>query len=112
MMSDEARDAISAIKKFVYDTAVIVLMNPNDLEEMSKSDFPDYKFTHAHFVAKRTIERGNIIILREDSGLKRAMYELIKENPEKEWSWKEIRNELRITNKADKYNGEHSKTSS
>ena len=57
-MSDEARDAINAIKKFVYDTAVIVLMNPNDLEEMSKSDFPDYKFAHAHFVAERAIENG------------------------------------------------------
>ena len=88
-MSDEARDAINAIKKFIYDTAVIVLMNPNDLEEMSKCDFPAYKFAHAHFVAKRAIERGKIIILREDSGLKRAMYEFIKEYPEKEWRWKE-----------------------
>ena len=88
-MNDEARDAISAIKKFIYDTAVIVLMNPNDLEEMSRSDFPGYKFAHAHFVAERAIERGEIIILCEDSSLKRAMYELIKEHPEKEWSWKE-----------------------
>lgn len=89
MMSDEARDAINAIKKFVYDTAVIVLANPNDLEEMSKSDFPDYKFAHAHFVAKRAIKRGEIIMLREDSDVKRTMYELIKENPEKEWRWKD-----------------------
>lgn len=94
MMNDEVRDAMIAIKKFIYDTATIVLMNPNDLEEMSRSGFPGYKFTHAHFVAKRAIERGKIIILREDSSLKRAMYELIKDNPEKEWSWKEIRNDV------------------
>lgn len=89
MMNDEVRDVISAIKKFVYDTAVIVLMNPNDLEKMSKSDFPDYILAHAHFVAERAIKRGEIIMLREDSSVKRAMYELIKNNPEKEWSWKE-----------------------
>lgn len=89
MMSDEARDAISAIKKFVYDTAVIVLMNPNDLEEMSRSDFPDYGFAHAHFVAERAIKRGEIILLREDSDVKRAVWSLIKEHPEKEWRWKD-----------------------
>ena len=89
MMSDKARDVISAIKKFVYDTAVIVLMNPNDLEEMSKSDFPDYKFAHAHFVAERAIERGEIIMLHEDSDVKRTVYDFIKEHPDREWSWKE-----------------------
>ena len=94
MMNDEVRDTISAIKKFVYDTAVIVLMNPNDLEEMSKSDFPDYILAHAHFVAERAIKRGEFIMLCEDSSVKRALYELIKENPEKEWSWKEKRDEL------------------
>lgn len=94
-MSDEVRDVINAIKKFIYDTSVIVLMNPNDLEEMSKSDFPDYILAHAHFVAERTMKRGEFIMLCEDSSVKRAMYELIKENPEKEWRWKEIRNETR-----------------
>lgn len=91
-MSDKAKEVVNAIKKYNYDTAVIVLMNPSDLTEMSKSDFPDYKFAHAHFVAERAIGRGNIIMLREDSSLKRTMYEIIKEHPEKEFSWKENKN--------------------
>lgn len=87
MMSDEERDTISAIKKFVYDMAVIVLVNPNDLEEMSKSDFFHYKFAHTHFVAERAIERGKIIMIHGDCDVKRAVYDLIKKHPEKEWNW-------------------------
>ena len=83
-MSDKAKEVVNAIKKYNYDTAVIVLMNPSDLTEMSNSDFPDYKFAHAHFVAEIAIERGEIIVLREDSSMKRAMYDFIKEYPEKE----------------------------
>lgn len=93
-MSDKVKEVVNAIKKYNYDTAVIVLMNPNDLEEMSKSDFLDYKFAHAHFIAERAIERGEIIILREDSIVKRDMYELIKKHPEKEWSWKETTHDI------------------
>lgn len=89
MISDKAKEVINAIKKHNYDTAVIVLMNPNDLLEMSKSDFPDYKFVHVHFVAERAIERGTIIMLHKDSDVKRTVYDLIKEHPVKEWSWKE-----------------------
>lgn len=91
-MSDKAKDVVNAIKKYNYDTAVIVLMNPNDLEEMSKSDFPDYKFAHAHFIAERAIERGGIIVLSEDSAVKKAVYDFIKKHSEKEWSWKETKN--------------------
>lgn len=88
-MSDKVKEVVNAIKKYNYDTAVIVLANPNDLEEMSRSDFTDYKFAHAHFVAEKAIERGKIIMIHEDNSVKRAVYELIKEHPEKEWSWKE-----------------------
>ena len=87
-MSDKAKEVVNAIKKYNYDTAVIVLMNPSDLAEMSKSDFPDYEFAHAHFVAERAIERGTIIMLHEDSDVKKAVYDFIKEHPEREWSWK------------------------
>lgn len=86
---NKAKEAINAMKKFAYDTAVIVLMNPSDLSEMSKSDFPDYKFAHAYFIGERAIERGEIIMIHEDSDVKRAVYDFIKEHPDREWSWKE-----------------------
>lgn len=88
-MRDKVKEAVDAIKKIDYDSAVIVLMNPCDLSEMSKSDFPDYEFAHAHFVAQRAIKRGTIIVIDGDCDEKRAMYDLIKEHPEKEWSWNE-----------------------
>ena len=92
-MSKKAKEVVNAIKKFNYDTAVIVLMNPSDLAEMSKSDFPnDYKFAHAHFFGEKAIERGTAIMLAEDSDVKRAMYDFIKEHPEREWSWKDDNN--------------------
>ena len=88
-MSDKAKEVVNAIKKYNYDTAVIVLANPNDLEEMSKCDFPAYGFAHAHFVAERAIKRGEIIVLHEDNDVKKAVYDFIKKHPEKEWSWKD-----------------------
>lgn len=89
-MSNKAKEVVNAIKKYNYDMAVIVLMNPNDLSEMSKSDFASYtEVRRIYFIAEKAIERGTIIMLHEDSVVKRAVYDFIKEHPEKEWSWKE-----------------------
>ena len=88
-MSDKAKEVVNAIKKYNYDTAVIVLMNPSDLAEMSKSDIPDYEFAHAHFVGEKAIKKGEILVLREDSDVKKTVWSLIEKHPEKEWSWKD-----------------------
>lgn len=89
-MSNKAKEVVTAIKKYNYDTAVIVLMNPSDLTEMSKSDFSgDYKFAHAYVVGEGAIKKGEILVLHEDSDVKRAVYDYIKEHPDRKWSWKE-----------------------
>lgn len=89
-MSKKAKEVVNAIKKYNYDRAVIALMNPNDLSETSKSDFASYtEVRRIYFIAEKAIERGTVITLHEDSAVKKAVYDFIKEHPEKEWRWKE-----------------------
>jgi hypothetical protein len=73
------KNSIVTLKEMDYANSVIILINPNDLLEFDMKDFS----SDAYFVGKIEIETGTAYALKEDSELKRWMYDFAHEHPDR-----------------------------
>lgn len=80
-MSNAITEMLNAVKKMDYDSTVIIFMNPKTILKMDMKDYNSY----VYFISMTELELGQAVILKEDSDLKRDMYEFVKEHPDRVW---------------------------
>lgn len=73
------RDAIASIKEREYKDTVIIIANPNDLADIDLDETP----TSFWISPDANIERGKMLVLKDDSEIKKDLYNLFSEHPER-----------------------------
>ena len=80
-MENAERLFAQMVEKAIYDSTVIIVMNPLNIAELDASDFT----SDVWIVPCHMCERDKSLMLKEDSELKRELYDFFSKNQDRVW---------------------------